>query len=262
VGEELRLSAEQPEIARRTQEVHEVGAEHAGDHEIRRLGLQRRHVRGEVGGAELGPLLADDHDVRPHYLEVRNEILGEVLAVLVVGRDRRHALDVGPALQVLGHDAADLDRGQVGAADVRMTRLPGEPLRRREPADHEHLVLPTEIADRDRGAAVDADGHELDLLLEDHPAGLGDRLLDLAAHVGGDELEGTALEAAGGVRLVHRDLEAGADRVGDEREAAAVDVDQAELDRLAAPGRLGVREQRKSAERHRTAQHYRAANHS
>ena len=206
----------------------------------------------EIGGAELRPLLPHDHDVGTHHLETREEILHEVLAELVIGRNGRDALHVVAPLQILGHYAADLDRREVGASDVAVPSLAGKTPGGGESADHENLVFLAEIADRYRRAAVDADGDELDFLLEDHAARLGDRLFHRTAHVGRHQLERASVQSARLVGFIHRDLKAGADAVGDEGEAAAVDVNQAELHwfvRSPAPARsAGKRAERGQSE--------------
>ena len=51
-----------------------------------RLGLEQRvDVRGEVALAELGPGLGHDLHVGLELLEVRDEVLGHAVPVLVVG---------------------------------------------------------------------------------------------------------------------------------------------------------------------------------
>ena len=254
--EELSFWSEQSEVVRRSQEIHQISAEHTRHHHVNRLRLQRGHVRGEIGGAELRQLLPHDHDVGTHHLEMREEILHEVLAELVIGRNGRDALHVVAPLQVLGHYAADLHRREVGASDVAVPGLAGKTPRGGESADHENFVLLAEIADRHRRAAVDAEGDELDFLLEDHTARLGDRLFHRTAHVGRHQFERPSVQSPRLIGFIHRDLKAGADAVGDESEAAAVNVNQAELHRFAGSRRLrdgGKRAERGQSERRQCA---------
>src|SRR6516165_11966688 len=113
---------------------------------------------------------------------MRQEILHKVLAEFVIGRDGCDSLHAVAPLEVLGHYAANLHRREVGASDVTVPGLAGETPGGSESADHENLVFAAEIADCYRRAAMDADGDELDFLLEDHATRLSDRLFHRTAH--------------------------------------------------------------------------------
>ena len=107
-----------------------------------------------------------------------------------------------------------------------MALLAGEALGGGESAQAERVLVPQQVSERDRGAAVAADGDELHLLVEDHAPRFGDRLFDADTHVGGGQGELLPFHAARRVRFIHRHLEAGADGVGLRGEAAPVHVDQ------------------------------------
>src|ERR1700722_16259248 len=133
-------------------------------------------MRGEIGGAEFWQLLTHHLDVGADHFKMRKEILGEVLAELIVGRDSGNAPHVIAPLQILGHDPADFHRREVGASDVTMPRLSGKTPSGGKSADHQNPVLFAEVAARPRRAAMDPQSDELDLFLEDHAASFRDRL--------------------------------------------------------------------------------------
>src|SRR6185437_6904633 len=125
-------------------------------------------------------------------------------------------------------DAAHLDGTEIGATDHRTAHLGGVMLAVRKPAEQQHIIAPLDqLPKRQSRAGMAADSHVMQMIVENEPPALGDRLLDARAHIGGHGLELPAIHAAGGIRFVERNFEAELDLRRLEGEGPAIHVDQA-----------------------------------
>ena len=194
--------------------------------------------------AELRPLLIDDLDVGPRFLDEVDEGGDGVAAVGIVGRDRgdplhvlplRHDRGAGAAVDVgVGGDAED-----VGVEVGRRGELDG--LRRRR--DEDDLVLLGDGRHRRRLRRGQRAGQEVDIVLDDQLAREPHRLVGAGLAVARQQLELAAEHAALGVDLLDRHFGALDDRHAVDRGGAGQRHRKADLDRvLGGRGRRRARD--------------------
>ena len=101
-------------------------------------------------------------------------------------------------------------------------------------------MLFAQIAHGNGCTTVDAHGHELDFVFQDHAPTFGHGFLNLAAHVCTDQLERTPFETPSCIGFVDCNLKSGANGIGNEGKAATVNIDQTQFDGVVAAGRLSM----------------------
>ena len=107
--------------------------------------------------------------------------------------------------------------------------------------DQDAIVAFGELADRERRAAVDGPGEQIDLVLLQQLLRLSHRDRRIGLLVLEQELEGTPIHATGGIDLLDRELGTPTHLLADRRITARQRRDHADLDRI---GRMGGRSRR------------------
>ena len=209
-------------------ELHQVGAEGDVEDRFRIGGGNRLHHRAGVDLALRRPLLVDPLDVgtllRHQLLEHRDR----GLAVFIVRRDRRPAL--GRQFCGLFHQHRRLHVvGRTQAEGVAVALRPGDGVGQRFGGEEEHLLLVGEIADGEADVGQERAGQHRDVLARHQFVGGGLRIGRLAAVILGDDDELLAVDAAGGVDFLDRELPALAIGLGEGRQQR-IAVDLADLD--------------------------------
>ena len=167
-------------------EGEEVPAPQRGEHCVRLLAHLRVDERRVIGLAELRPLLVDDLDIGLDLLEMLDEGLRHVLAVGVIGADRRNPLQP-PFGDDLGSGTA-LDRGVRGGAEhVRMqVRRSGELIGLRDRRDEDDLVVLGDRRDRRTFRRSECADEEIDVVFENELARDAHGLVGVALRVSQD----------------------------------------------------------------------------
>ena len=215
-------------------ELDEVRPE--GDVEDRvRLGLgDRLRDRAGVDLALRRPLLADPLDVGALGREQLLEHGDGGLAVFVVRRDRRPFLrrQLG---RLVGEHRGLLVGARPQAERVAIALGERDRVGKRLGGEEEDLLLLGVVGHREADVGEEGSREHRDAVVRDELVGRGHRVRRLAAVVLADHLELLAVDAAGRVDLVERELPAlaiGLGEGGDRR----VGVDLADLDRVVGDG--------------------------
>ena len=228
----------EPGGLRRLLEVDHPAAAGGHDHEV---GLGRQDlgdVGGEVGLPLLPPRFADLLHLRVQLLEVREDRVGDRVAVLVVVACDP-VLGIRLLRQPLRRGAARHLGVLVHAEDVPVPLLPGDLFALGEGHDEGDLLLLRKIRYGERHRAADRPDEEVDVLLEDELLRHRQPYVGLVLVVPGDELDLPPEDAPLRVDLPDLQLEPVEHVVGVRRGRAGVRVHEPDLDGVRRKPRRG-----------------------
>ena len=243
-----RFALEQAARVAFAHELHEVRAEFDIEDRLRIGRGQRLHHRAGIDLAERRPLFADPLDIRPLLRQQRLEHADGGLAVFIVRRDG------GPAL---GRKLGGLLRQHRRLHVVRRPQAEGVAiaLRHRDRVgqglggEEEDFLLLGEIADGKADMREEGAGQHDHLVAGDEFVGGRHGIGGLAVVVLGNHHQLLAVDAAGGVDLLDRELPALAVGLG-ERRQRRVAIDLADLDLVLRDGAGRGRKARRGGHDH------------
>ena len=156
---------------------HIVAAPHRGEQQIRIGRQDLGDVRGEVGGAELGPAFGHDLGARQQPLDRQREVLGGVAPVAVVGMQMGDLARLRPGLRGADRRRDAVRRLDVGEAEgvFRLRNgLVEQEVGAAVDEDRQQAHFLGHRTERRRVAARNDAGEQVDLALELHAAKLFD----------------------------------------------------------------------------------------
>ena len=231
-----RVLEQAPRIAL-AHELGEVGAEQRGEDRVGLGVCERLRDRAGVDLAQRRRLLGDELHARLRLGEQLLEPARRRLAVFVVRVHDRPALLL--QLGGVGDQHRGLHvRGRAQAEGVLVAVVPDDLVGERLGGDEQHFLLVGEVRHRQPDVRGEGAHEDLDLLPREQFLGNAHRVAGGAAVVARDHLQLAAVDAAGGVDLVERELPALLVRLKECRECL-VAVQLAELDRLRLRGEGG-----------------------